>query len=58
MVDVAKADDTIRDLEATLATILDLKTQERSEEQRRIAILATKVENSLAWAKYTFESTI
>ncbi len=44
-------------LQTVLSQVQALKTGERSEEQRRIAILVTKVEDSLAWAKYTFEST-
>jgi hypothetical protein len=30
------------------------KTGERSEEQRKIAILATKLEDALAWAKHAY----
>lgn len=49
----------INTVEASLKTLLSraqqLRTGERSEEQRKIAILITKIEDCVAWAKYTFE---
>lgn len=41
-------------LKEALTDVNNLKTTERTEEQRRIAILATKIEDALAWAKHTF----
>jgi hypothetical protein len=40
-----------------LDSITELKTNERSDEQRKLAILYTKMEDCLAWAKYTVEDS-
>lgn len=56
MVDTVRAEDTIEGLEAMLSQVQAQKTGDRSEEQRKIAILVTKIEDCLAWAKYTYES--
>lgn len=45
--------DLIDQLENTLRGVNLCKTGERNEEQRCIAILATQVEQALAWAHYT-----
>lgn len=55
MVDINKASETVNSLQSILYDIQSLKTGERSEEQRRIAILTTKIEDALAWSMYTFE---
>lgn len=56
MIDIIRANDTEEGIEAMLSQVQALKTGERSEEQRRIAILVAKIEESLAWAKYAFEA--
>lgn len=56
MVDVALADHTIHGLETILSQVQAQKTGERSEEQRKIAILVTKIEDCVAWAKYAYEN--
>lgn len=43
----------IAKLRDALATANSLKTGERSEEQRRLAILCSKLEKAYAWALYT-----
>lgn len=43
-------------VESLLEFVESLKTQERSNEQRKIAILYSKVEDCFAWAKHTVES--
>lgn len=45
-------EDLIKDLRAALATANELKTGERTEEQRRLAILCTEMEKVVAWALY------
>lgn len=45
--------DVIERLEDALRIVNLCKTGERNEEQRRIAILSTQVEQALAWAHYT-----
>lgn len=57
MVDTVRAEETIEGLEAMLSRVQAQKTAgERSEEQRKIAILVTKIEDCVAWAKYAYES--
>lgn len=56
MTETKEADSVVYGLEAMLSQVTALKTGERSEEQRKIAILAAKIEDSVAWAKYTFET--
>lgn len=46
-------DQIIEDLEQMLVNINSLKDGSRSDYQRCIAILATKTEDALAWAKHT-----
>lgn len=49
---------TVELLKELLAIVNSQKTGERSEEQRRIAILATKVEDALSWAHYTWDAQL
>lgn len=46
--------DLIDKLQDALATANSLKTGERSEEQRRLAILCTELEKNVAWVLYTY----
>lgn len=46
---------TAEALKNLLAAANAEKTGERSEQQRRLAILATKIEEAYAWAKHTYE---
>lgn len=55
-IDLVRVNDTIDGLEAMLSQVLDLRSEIRSEEQRKIAILVTKIEDCVAWAKHAFES--
>lgn len=50
--------DVIEKLEDTLLRVNLCKTGERNEEQRRIAILSTQVEQALAWAHYTYNVAV
>lgn len=43
---------TIDGLEKLLSEVNSLKDGSRTEQQRCIAILATKIEDALAWAKH------
>lgn len=45
---MARADDTIEGFEAMLSQVQAQKTGERSEEQRKVAILVTKIEDCVA----------
>lgn len=45
---------TVEALKSLLEGVNAEKTGDRSEQQRRLAILATKVEDALSWAKHTY----
>lgn len=40
-------------LEGAAEAVSKLRSQDRDEHQRRLAVLATEIEKALAWAKHT-----
>jgi hypothetical protein len=41
-------------LKDILAELDNMKTGQRNEDQRRLAILCTKIEDALSWSEYTW----